>query len=192
MRPDGEADAYPLSGFLETIDLLCNDQDLSISTAAMLSARFPLVSPSGRVEGHCAELETTSGEPVVLDGQCDEVEDRCAMTMVDGGYLDNSGLLTLSSLLPEIQRLVDLHNAEARADIAVVVLDIDSAYQAAIEQRTNPEASSETFIPLTTLMVRGAVERFARSRILRTLPRACLKTYAPAAHPGSRLPWAGA
>ena len=55
------------------------------------------------------------------------LEDRCAMTMVDGGYLDNSGLLTLTSLLPEIQRLVDLHNAKPRADIAVVVLDIDSA-----------------------------------------------------------------
>ncbi len=188
VRPDGETDAYPLSGYLETIDLLCNDQDLSISTAAMLSARFPLVSPSGRVQGHCPELETTSGEPVTFDGQCDQPQDECAMTLVDGGYLDNSGLLTLSSLLPEVRRLVDRHNADERADIALVVLDIDSAYQAAIEQRTNPEASSETFIPLTTLMVRGAVERFARSRVLRSLPRSCLKTYAPAAHPGLQAP----
>ena len=46
VRPTRDDEPLPLGGALETVDLLCSDADLKLSTAAMLSARFPLVSPS--------------------------------------------------------------------------------------------------------------------------------------------------
>ena len=89
VRPTADADILPLSGQLEAVDLLCGEDDLKLSTASVLSARFPIVTPSGRLEGKCGETAgMTSGMHYVCTDGCD-------MRMVDGGYLDNSGLLTL-------------------------------------------------------------------------------------------------
>ena len=58
--------------------------DLRLSTAAMLSARFPIISPAGilRAEGE------------------DDVGDR----VVDGGYFENSGLSTAMDVAREVRR----------------------------------------------------------------------------------------
>jgi hypothetical protein len=58
---------------------------LQLSTAAVISARFPLISPTARLSlGH--------GEPISL---------------VDGGYLDNTGALTAKAVLDEMKGLLD-------------------------------------------------------------------------------------
>jgi hypothetical protein len=110
------------------------------------------------------------------------------MSMVDGGYLDNSGLLTTVGLLPEIKRLVENHNSLPGTDIALYVVDIDNAYKVADSSRVNPGQVTETFVPLSTLMVRGAVERFAHTRVVRSLNQHCLLPIAPALHPGLLAP----
>ena len=58
--------------------------DIRLSTAAMLSARFPIISPAGilRAEGQ------------------DKVGDR----VVDGGYFENSGLTTAMDVAREVRR----------------------------------------------------------------------------------------
>ena len=66
-------------------------------TAAMLSARFPFVTPSGVVTG-CGDEQ---GTPV---GQ-----------FVDGGYADGSGLLTIADLIPAITSQLRAANAQALA-----------------------------------------------------------------------------
>ena len=182
VRPTADADILPLSGQLEAVDLLCSERDLKLSTASVLSARFPVVSPSGRLEGTCAETEgMTSG----MHYAC---QDGCDMRMVDGGYLDNSGMLTLSGILPELKRLIAEHNAGPGADIAPFVIDIDSAYQSADNRLTESLDISESAVPLRSSMVRGAVERYARGRVFRSLSRGCVFTIAPAMHPGLLAP----
>jgi hypothetical protein len=69
---------------------------LRASTAAMLSARFPYVTPSGVVPG-CRDAVTTQ-------------------QLVDGGYAEATGLGTLVDLAPELMRLVRGHNAEVLGD----------------------------------------------------------------------------
>lgn len=78
---DGElAGVLPVTG--ELVDYLCADQDVPMSTAAHLSARFPYISPTGRVERQgCAD-------PAGL------VEERAVTFDADGGLFDNSGALT--------------------------------------------------------------------------------------------------
>src|SRR5918993_1325752 len=66
------------------------------ATAALLSARFPIVSPAGRTGAATG------------DG-CDDVPD---VQLGDGGIVDNSGLATISDLVPEVMESVRVKNAE--------------------------------------------------------------------------------
>jgi hypothetical protein len=65
---------------------------ISTATAAMLSARFPYITPSGVVPG-CRGM--------------------AAQQFVDGGYADSSGLSTLSDLAPALTAEVRRYNAAA-------------------------------------------------------------------------------
>jgi hypothetical protein len=65
------------------------------ATAAMLSARFPIVTPAGRVSA--SQFAKTCSIPHDLQ-------------LVDGGYIDNSGLGTISNLAPDLSRVILQHN----------------------------------------------------------------------------------
>lgn len=75
--------------------------DLSWATAAEFSARFPFVSPAGRISNDA------------LPEECNEVAD---MQLVDGGITDNTALGTIADLAPELVDLVAAANAEADGD----------------------------------------------------------------------------
>jgi hypothetical protein len=81
--------------------------DLNWATAAELSARFPIISPAGRVSND------------TLPADCNQVGD---MQLVDGGLTDNSALSTISDLSPELVQLITATNAQADgADLPFVV-----------------------------------------------------------------------
>ncbi|MBO0808663.1 MAG: hypothetical protein J2P32_10230, partial [Actinobacteria bacterium] len=70
---------------------------LDTATAALLSARFPYVTPSGVVNG-CGRLAGTQLEQYV-----------------DGGYADSSGLATLAGLAPQLMPAIRQYNADSVA-----------------------------------------------------------------------------
>jgi len=161
--------------------------DVRLSTAALLSARFPLVSPSGRLEG-CAGEDT--------------------IHVVDGGYVDNSGASTAVELWRQLEREVDDHNRRGGKCIVPVFLQIDNDYarEGAAEERRRPY---EPFVPLQVFAnVRAgngadarqaAALEFHRERfgpVRRAVTdRGVVHRYAhvyPRAHPGTRAPlgWA--
>ena len=70
---------------------------IDTATAALLSARFPFVTPSGVVNG-CQALSGTPAEQ-----------------FVDGGYADSSGLATLAGLAPGLMAAVRQYNSVAVA-----------------------------------------------------------------------------
>jgi hypothetical protein len=81
-------DALPRTN--ELIDYLCPEQDVPLSTAAHLSARFPYVSPIARVPaGDC------SGSGYMPSGAVSYV--------TDGGMTDNSGASTAAQLWRALQ-----------------------------------------------------------------------------------------
>ena len=65
------------------------------ATAAMLSARFPYVTPAGRL-------------PHAVKG-CERLPDA---QLVDGGYAESSGIGTLADVAPAVTALVRRHNAD--------------------------------------------------------------------------------
>jgi Patatin-like phospholipase len=91
-------------GFCEFTTLYPN-HDISISTAARLSAAFTFVSPAARpaAPGRRKELRKVFSAPK-------DVQSNENLHLVDGGYLDNSGITALIELLR--QKLIELRNRD--------------------------------------------------------------------------------
>jgi hypothetical protein len=130
----------PLASLAATQDLadfLCADQDIRISTGALMTARFPVVSPSGRI-----------GEALTDCGEAPRVA-----YVVDGGYLEGSGAGTITELWDQLESRVAIHNADPTATMCVVpfVIQIDNGYE---NPGTGGSSASprEALIPITALL----------------------------------------
>ena len=130
-------------------DFLCGqDKDVRLSTAALLSARFPFVNPAARVASQCPH---PNGKPQVA-------------YVVDGGYLDTSGASPIVELMTRLQPLVDGWNIEHKTDgtcIVPLMIQIDNGFAAGPPR--SPRRPGELLIPLNTVFkTRGAREAEAR------------------------------
>ncbi|MEU4194174.1 hypothetical protein AB0E69_19930 [Kribbella sp. NPDC026611] len=102
------------------------------ATAAMLSARFPTVTPGGRIE------------------KCMNHQD---LQLIDGGYADASGLGSLSDIAPQLLEVVRRHNAEVKDDgpfVVPVVLFLEDEARTDIVHPPHG-LSTELFVPLAGL-----------------------------------------
>lgn len=181
----------PVSDAAETSDLLCANQDLRIATAAALAARFPFVSPSGWLHGNC---DPRTGAAVTTGADRCESTSTCELQLADGGYYDNSGLMTLAEILPTLQRLVaDQNEQTPEHPIGIVIVDIDNDYRDELEEPSTPERAGESLLPVTIILAGpGAIEGAAYGIIQKTVPSTCFLTIAPAKQPGIQAPlgWA--
>jgi hypothetical protein len=90
----------------------CQNADISIVTAARLSATFPVVSPAARPE---LAKDSNSNEPIRDSQSVPRVH------LVDGGYFDNSGLVALSTWLDSaLQYVVLKHPSKVPEKILVI------------------------------------------------------------------------
>ncbi|HVE94107.1 MAG TPA: patatin-like phospholipase family protein [Acidimicrobiales bacterium] len=118
---NGEDVAAALDATSDLTDFLCPDEDIRLSTAALLSARFPFVSPSGRLETCKAGDGTTF--------------------VVDGGYRDTSAASTLTELWSKALA----HKTAAPA--LPIFLQIDNGYDLAKAQQQD-KRPNELAVPL--------------------------------------------
>jgi hypothetical protein len=129
-------------------DLLCGDTaDLRLSTASLLSARFPFVNPAGRVASRCE-----SGPQRVVHG-------------VDGGYLDTSGASPLVELMTALGPIVAEANADSRNAGRCVIpfmVQIDNGFDDSSPSRA-PRRPPELLAPLKTVMA-ARIARAAEAR----------------------------
>ncbi|WP_404431350.1 hypothetical protein LG299_14200 [Microbacterium lacus] len=112
--PASESDVQVCTGvsaeLSNTIDLLDHlgencPASMTWATASLLSARFPFVSPSARVQ--------TSTVP-------DDCTPKGEMQLLDGGLIDNSALGTVSDVFSELAVLVREANADPAATSVIV------------------------------------------------------------------------
>lgn len=152
--------------------------DVRLSTAALLSARFPYVTPSGRLEPCRAGTVSTTW-------------------VVDGGYFDTSGASVIVELWARLARLIREYNAKDHpVCIEPFLLQIDNHY--ADPPGPDPAARpTEIQVPLRALGgVRGAHEANARQSSADAVKRedelpGVTNRYVhiyPRAHPGTRAP----
>jgi hypothetical protein len=112
----------PAAGSIDARDELPPGNDVPLLTAAGLSARFPVVAPAARLgdttpHGSAPDCNVTSVLPPVR--------------VRDGGYVENTGLLTISELLPRIDSVARHWAAGKRTasgqplHVQLIVLSID-------------------------------------------------------------------
>lgn len=140
-----------LAATRDLVDYLCDGQDVRLATAALLSARFPLISPSGRLEW-CGDNRTE--KPVTF--------------VVDGGYLDTSGASPALELWDRLRAAVAAFNAEHAPQSCVVpyFIQIDG-YEGAADQRRT-KRPLEFNVPGQTLIATRAA-RAANARVAAAL-----------------------
>ena len=110
------ADALPVTG--ELVDYLCPDQDVRLSTAAHLSARFPYISPTGRVE-----RQPCTGTGADTAGL---VEEHAVSFDADGGLFDNSGALTALEAWRALTPLAARDETAGGGCVVPIFLQIDN------------------------------------------------------------------
>jgi hypothetical protein len=137
-------------------------------TAALLSARFPLITPSGALL-RCLSLVAAAQDPTTASSEQGANEEaktarspeavekfqQSAFRItyaVDGGYYENTGLLTLLQMWTALEPLVRAHNQEpdTKSPIVPWVLIIDNHYRSVAEGAT-PRRPLETHVPLQAL-----------------------------------------
>ena len=150
--PDGTVvpDA-PLTA--ELLDYLCTRGSLERASAALASARFPYVSPSGQFR--CGEDDFTS--------------------VVDGGYAENTGAQGVLNLWYRVRTLVAAHNrSNVGARIIPVFINIDNHYSKAAKAGP-PSRTQELFVPPATAGRPGklgdvGVEQLVEAEFSRPVP----------------------
>ncbi|HEX2704593.1 MAG TPA: hypothetical protein VHM65_02450, partial [Candidatus Lustribacter sp.] len=138
----------------ELIDYLCPDEDVPLSTAAHISARFPYVSPSGRITrgGRCA------GTPGLVPGPAVSFD-------VDGGLFDNSGSGTVVDTWSALAPLAAQTEADQRACLVPIMVQVDNSPPAATQSSSVDARPKEPLAPVSALI--GQVdsrERYSNAR----------------------------
>ncbi len=137
----GGADQSNAAVTTDLLDVLCdpdgsNPTSLSRSTASLLSARFPYVSPSGQMYD-CVD----PGQPKEKTG---------STAIVDGGYAEDTGIGMLLSLWPRLEPLIIRHNEQGgNATIVPVFLEVENAY-AQVATPTQRGRTVEGLVPPLT------------------------------------------
>jgi hypothetical protein len=113
-----------------TVDVLDNAcGTFAVSTAALLSARFPLISPTGHLPCPGSRVH-----------------------VVDGGYADGAGMAAVSDLWAQLEPFIAAHNAGVDAGRGLVVpmlVHIDNHYQSSAAS-SPPSRTPELLAPLRT------------------------------------------
>ena len=134
------------------------------TTAALLAARFPVVTPSGALS-RCVTAETNLGttrpRPIV------KIETNY---VVDGGYLENTGILTLAQIWDAVEGPVTRCNAAASGGQAIEgcpsdangplwiepwFLMMENHYRSAVAAPPSGDRPRELLVPLVTATKRS-------------------------------------
>jgi hypothetical protein len=124
------------------------------ATAALLTARFPYVTPSA-VIGPCPAIDPVDGKAMPYWPRTQ---------LVDGGYIENSGLATITDLSDDWLSLVRDHNAEAltaaegstKPLVVPIVVFLTNGDRRVVQPAIDSSPVSELAVPLLTYLRGGS------------------------------------
>ena len=134
-RTKSVADAATLAATKDLADYLCPEQDVKVSTAVLMSARFPVITPSARIGEALGDCSTSPS----------------AAYVVDGGYSEGSGAGTVTELYQRLEAYIERFNASHDACVVPFLIQIDNGYE---NPRSAPVGTSpvELLLPIRTLL----------------------------------------
>jgi hypothetical protein len=147
--------AGSLPGVVDVADFLCStkdgraSQDLRLSTAALLSARFPEVSPAGRLQ--------------FCDTRRDGSPPRNKFVL-DGGIIEGSASEAALAAWEQLRPLIEAHNAAANTPCVVpFFVQLDNDYLVSSSE-TSPRPPNQLQAPLQAQSAAGTGSRAQRIR----------------------------
>ncbi|MBK8847652.1 MAG: hypothetical protein IPO27_14360 [Bacteroidetes bacterium] len=121
---------------VDVLELLVDSTVLKLSTAAILSARFPYMSPAGKISTMAIGNE------------------RNSLYFVDGGYFDNSGAGVVTETIQHLDRLINKNKAKyghIAGKVEFVVLHITNSPKSKLKFEKTPALQNDLFAPVKTL-----------------------------------------
>jgi hypothetical protein len=123
-----------------------SDIQLSLATAAVLSARFPFVTPPGvlyRAANAAAEKEAIDDD-VAIETTLNETK---ALQLIDGGFSDNSGIATANEIVRQLKAADAKKEYAARVEFHLISFGHSNA---ALQLQGERDASPEFIAPFST------------------------------------------
>ena len=102
MRSEPVCTLPPVARARDLVDVLGDNRDMPLMAAATLGARFPIITAPGYVAS-CNDAGAWEHDQLI---GCDEPHS----SMSDGGFLENTGLLTIREMLPLVVRRIAAEN----------------------------------------------------------------------------------
>jgi hypothetical protein len=194
MRRDPTCRVPPVTRARDLVDVLGAGRDMPLLAAATLGARFPIITAPGYVAS-CGNPGTMDSPP---ESRCDEP----SSSMSDGGFLENTGLLTIREMLPLIsQRIAEenakiaeqnaeipAENAEDRAaPYALYVVELDNHARKATDTGEIKSARVATTV-LNLTSARDFIEGYARESVINYVGSDCYLRVHPTASAAGSAP----
>ncbi|MES1218298.1 MAG: hypothetical protein ABUT20_22520, partial [Bacteroidota bacterium] len=131
---------------VDVVSLLDKDITIPLSTASILGARFPYMSPAGNIKQHFIKKDTTEGKK----------DSTINHYFVDGGYFDNSGAGVVQEMIRSIIEISDtVRNPvlkQRMKKIKIVVLHITNSPQGYIKLTPVTPFRNDLTSPLLTIL----------------------------------------
>jgi hypothetical protein len=130
---------------IDVIGLLQPDKTIRLSTAAILGARFPFISPAGRIDSYSGQ-----GQPPNINSNT-----LRSHYFVDGGYFDNSGAGVVQEMIRAmLQVTVNTKDSVMKkrfAKLSIVVLHITNSPQGSIPLKPIGPFVNDLLAPVLTI-----------------------------------------
>src|SRR5262249_52093340 len=138
-------------------DYLCPNEDVPLATAAHISARFPFVSPTGRITRNpCTDEHGPVTNGLVGDGS--------VSFDADGGIFDNSGAGTVADAWRALSSFVAAQERDSKSCFPPIFVQIDNSPPASTVSTTADPRPAELLAPVgATLGQVGSRESYARA-----------------------------
>ena len=186
MRSEPACILPPVARARDLVDVLGDHRDLPLMAAATLGARFPIITAPGYVAS-CDEPGAWLHDAAT---HCDEPRS----SMSDGGFLENTGLLTIREVLPLISRRLAAENAKRAqespeaAPYTLYVVELDNhARKLTDKGEIRSEGGAGTTL-LNLTSARDFIEGYARESVINFVGSGCYLRVHPTASAAGNAP----
>jgi hypothetical protein len=150
-----------------------------LASAALLSARFPFVSPTGQLAS-CLDDNKGKGDANSDADNKGKAGPTDQVYAGDGGYLENSGLHTLLALWADMRREIERSNASRKYPLIIpIAVLVDNHYRSNATTGRRPQMD-ELAAPFQArrrgLLEQSALEEATRAVFTSTIPGAAKGT----------------
>jgi|KBSMisStaDraftv2_1062788.scaffolds.fasta_scaffold08503_6 uncharacterized membrane protein len=186
MRSEPVCTLPPVARARDLVDVLGDNRDMPLMAAATLGARFPIITAPGYVAS-CNDEGAWEHDQLI---GCDEP----SSSMSDGGFLENTGLLTIREMLPLVARRIAAENRKLAqenskaAPYTLYVVEFDNHARKLSDKGEIKSGGGAGTTLLNLTSARDFIEGYARESVISFVGSACFLRVHPTASAAGNAP----